>query len=131
MNYNFPYYGMMPLSRMAGIPTKTASGGILSRLFSGVNIGSILSNTQKTLNVVNQTIPLVKQVSPLIKNAKTMFSVMNEFKKIDIKEETTNTNIQSNLKQNNIQKISNEKEQEQKEQNTKNKNDGLPVFFID
>lgn len=131
MNYNFPYYGMMPLSRMAGIPTKTASGGILSRLFGNVNIGSILSNTQKTLNVVNQTIPLVKQVSPLIKNAKTMFNVMNEFKKIDIKEKTNDINNSNNLNQNDISRINNEKSWGQKEVNKKTADDGLPVFFIE
>ena len=43
----------------------------------------IINNTQKTLNIVNQAIPVIKQVKPVIGNAKTMFKVLNEFKKND------------------------------------------------
>lgn len=56
-----------------------ASKGILS----SINFSSILTNAQKTLNVVNQTIPLIKQAGPIVKNARTMFKVMNEFKKVE------------------------------------------------
>lgn len=78
MNYYYPYFTSIPY-------TQTASGtGIFSKLFSkGINFSSILSGTQKTLNVVNQAIPLIKQASPIVKNAKSMFKIMNEFKKID------------------------------------------------
>lgn len=78
MNYYYPYLSAMPYTQAA-----TSSGGIFSKLFSGLNFSSILSGTQKTLNIVNQTLPLVKQASPLIKNAKSMFRLMNEFKKVD------------------------------------------------
>ena len=77
MNYYFPY-GTMPY---AGTATKT---GLLSKIFkNGLNWSTILTNTQKTLNIVNQTIPVIKQVGPVVNNAKTMFRVMNEFKKVD------------------------------------------------
>ncbi len=71
MNFYNPY--------LYSIPTTTASTGLLSKL----NFSSILSGTTKALNFVNQAIPVVKQVSPIMKNAKTMFRVMNEFKKTD------------------------------------------------
>ena len=74
MNY-YPYYPI--------IPTRPSLFGI----FRGFNFGSILSGTQKALNLANQAIPLIKQVSPVFKNAKTMFKVMNEFRKPDIKKE--------------------------------------------
>lgn len=77
MNFYNPY--------LYSVPTSTATG-LLSRL----NFGSILSGTTKALNFVNQAIPVVKQVSPLVKNAKTMFKVMNEFKKTDIPMVTNN-----------------------------------------
>ena len=83
MNYNIPYYGTIPISNAMTLPVRGASGGIFSRLLGGLNVGSILTNTQKTLNVINQVIPIVKQANPLLKNAKTMFRVMNEFKKIE------------------------------------------------
>ena len=76
MNYN-PYAYYMPLR---GAPTKV---GLFKSLFRGVNFSKILTNTGKTLNVINQTLPIVKQASPIIRNTKTMFKVMNEFKKVD------------------------------------------------
>lgn len=70
MNFYNPY--------LYSIPASTSTG-----LLSKLSFGSILSGTTKALNFVNQAIPVVKQVSPLVKNAKTMFRVMNEFKKTD------------------------------------------------
>ena len=94
MNYYLPY-GNMPYI------TNTAPTGLLSRIFkNGINWSSILTNTQKALNIVNQTIPVVKQMGPMMNNAKTMFKVMNEFKKI----ETPNTE-----KKEKIQKRENQK----------------------
>ena len=78
MNYG-PYMGSPYFSM---IPT-AARGGFFSRLLSGINIGSIVNNTQKTLGIVNQAIPIIKQVQPVFRNAKTMFKVMNEFKRTD------------------------------------------------
>ena len=71
--------------------TAPTSGGLFSRLLgNGINWSSILSGTQKTLGIVNQAIPVVKQVSPVMKNAKTMFKIMNEFKKVDTPVATNN-----------------------------------------
>ena len=86
MNYYIPYGNMPYLA-------STARTGLLSRIFrNGINWGSILKKTQKALNIVNQTIPVVKQMGPMMNNAKTMFKVMNEFKKIDtpISKQTSN-----------------------------------------
>jgi len=87
MNYGpymgFPYYTM-----------PSASQGLFSRLFGNISLSGILNGTQKTLNVVNQVIPVIKQVKPVINNAKTMFRVMNEFKKNDndVRQNNINTN---------------------------------------
>ena len=102
MNYYYPYYSYnMPFS---GINTITPRVGLFSRLFGNINITSILNGTQRTLNIVNQTIPLVKQAQPIIRNAKTMFKVMNEFKKIDTPK-SVSTNI--NKKKENVEYINN------------------------
>ena len=83
MNYYFPY-GTMPYIEQA---TKT---GLLSKIFrNGINWSTILSNTQKTLNIVNQSIPVIKQMGPMINNTKTMFKIMNEFKKVDTPKKET------------------------------------------
>lgn len=103
MNY-YPYY----------IPPR---GGLFSNLRnllgeSGITFGSIIDNTQKTLGIVNQAIPLVKQVHPIVKNAKTMFRVMNEFKKNE------------NSKKEKV------KENKVKENKTKKEEHHNPTFFI-
>lgn len=95
MNYN-PYF-FSPYTNTA------ASRGLFTNLFRGGNFSftNILSGTQKVLNIANQAIPVIKQISPVMKNAKTMFKVMNEFKKVEtptiIEEkkvvETTNEDI--------------------------------------
>ena len=94
MNYYNPYFNMYPY--MTNGMTKP---GIFSRLFGGlkgINFSSILSGTQKTLNIVNQTIPIVKQATPIVKNAKTMFKVMNEFKRVDTPKKNTIKNTKDN-----------------------------------
>lgn len=76
MNYYLPY--------MTPYIGNTSSTGLLSKIFkNGINWSSFLTNTQKTLNIVNQTIPVIKQMKPVVNNAKTMFKIMNEFKKVD------------------------------------------------
>ena len=79
MNFGNPYYyAFSPVTSAPKI-------GLLGRLFgnTGFSIGNFLNGTQKVLNIANQTIPLVKQIKPVIGNAKTMFKVMNEFRKTD------------------------------------------------
>ena len=114
MNYYFPY-GTMPYIETA---TKT---GLLSRIFkNGINWSSILTNTQKTLNIVNQTIPVVKQIGPVVNNAKTMFRVMNEFKKVDTPKKIDNKEKKQN---NQINKT------EKKDTITPIAYDNSPTFF--
>ena len=96
MNYYFPYATMPYIEN-------TPSLGLLSRIFrNGINWSTILTNAQKTLNIVNQTIPVVKQIGPVVNNAKTMFKVMNEFKKIDSPTETKNNKVKKETKTNEI-----------------------------
>ena len=89
MNYYNPYFYSMP-----NIASSTSNVGVFSRLFgpTGLSLSRIFNGTQKALNFANQAIPFVKQVKPMIGNAKTMFRVMNEFKK----SERPNNNYQAN-----------------------------------
>lgn len=80
MNYYNPYFYSMPINSF----NTMSRSGLFKKMFKSINFSSILNTTQKTLNIVNQTIPLIKQTGPILKNAKTMFKVMNEFKKIDL-----------------------------------------------
>ena len=88
MNFYNPYYYSLPTNYLQ------PKVGLLGKLFgkTGVSISNFLTGTQKVLNIANQTIPLVKQVRPIIGNAKTMFKVMNEFKRVE-KPITKNTDV--------------------------------------
>jgi hypothetical protein len=93
MNFYNPYMYSMPSMGAASSP------GILKTLLGGAgrfNWSSILTNTQKTIGVVNQAIPMVKGVAPTFRNAKTMFKVMNEFKKPDNKNKIVNKETVTN-----------------------------------
>lgn len=80
MNYYNPNI-FYPYSSMAFPSSSRLLGGALSR--GNFSFSSLLNGAQRTLNFVNQAIPVVKQVTPMMRNAKTMFRVMNEFKKVD------------------------------------------------
>lgn len=101
MNYNpyyfTPYVNPGPINR-----------GLLSSLFrsGNLNFASILSGTQKVLNVANQAIPVIKQISPVMKNAKTMFKVMNEFKKVETPSPVPEKNNIVEKKENTVQTTS-------------------------
>ena len=114
MNFYNPYYYSIPMS------ITQPKVGLLGRLFgsAGVSIGNFLNGTQKVLNIANQTIPLVKQVRPMIGNAKTVFKVMNEFKKVNIPTSQSNTNV--NFEINNAEVI---------EENNVITEEG-PTFFV-
>lgn len=97
MNYYVPYFNMYPNMATPTLGNAT-TGGLFSRLLGrGLNWSSILSNTQKTLGIVNQAIPMFKQMSPVVKNAKTMFKIMNEFKREDSSNNTSPTIENNNL----------------------------------
>lgn len=111
MNFYNPYIYAMPNSQNIGF---------LGRLFgkTGISVANFLNGTQKVLNIANQTIPLVKQVKPVIGNAKTMFKIMNEFKKKDITNEININTTNDQNKENN----------DNLEKNIPPQNNG-PIFF--
>jgi hypothetical protein len=94
MNFYNPYMNYIPYPQTTS--PKCLIRGFLGRLRKGTSWTTILDNTQRTLGIVNQAIPLVKQTGPIIKNARTMFRVMNEFKKDDNSITTPDTSINKN-----------------------------------
>lgn len=122
MNYYNPYLFSAPMTTAAMNAPRV---GLLARLFgrSGVTLGGIINGTQRVLTFANQAIPFVKQVRPIIGNAKTMFKVMNEFKKSERPRNNTNTNYVNKNINNNI-KHSNEIN------NVENNNQDGPTFFM-
>ena len=115
-----PYYGGMPnFSRgLTGISLGMPRGSYLFQKLGsrGFNLSSILTNTQKTLGVINQAIPIVKQAGPMVNNMKTMFKLAGAFKdetdkntpkKIEFITNSKISNNPSNINANNSNNISN------------------------
>lgn len=82
-----------------------------------INWSSLLNNTQKTLNIINQAIPIVYQVKPIINNAKTMFKVISAVKGDDISESNTSP-------------IRKEEPIKEKNSNINQNYDNKPIFYI-
>ncbi len=107
--YNYPLYNY-------------ARPSLFGSLFRNkLNWGSLLDNTQKTLNLVNQAVPIVRQIPPVYRNAKTMFKVMSEFNKIDTPKKTINDTY------NNKRVITNNNV---KQENVSYKYNDGPTFFL-
>ncbi len=101
----------MMYSNMTGnLARPTIFRGLLGG-FRGINWSGLLSNTQKTLGIINQTIPIVYQVKPIVNNARTLFRINDALKSDD----NSNNNI-SNNQNNNV--------------NNNNNYDNKPVFYI-
>ena len=104
--YNMYPYINQGINMARGIPTagaiKASKGGFFKSL-SAIKWGSILNNTQKTLNVINQAIPIIYQVKPLVSNARTLFRIadaVNEPESNNMPNnnyQTTNQQEKSNL----------------------------------
>lgn len=89
--YNNPFaYAPYMASAMRPATTRGILAGI-----KAINWSGILSNTQKTLGIINQTIPIVYQVRPMINNAKTMFRIANTLKGSDAALNTSNNSSTS------------------------------------
>lgn len=80
----FPNQFYSPYSSLAPLARRT------------INWGSLLSNTQKTLNIVNQAIPIVYQIKPMVNNARTMFKVASEFSKTNMNDSNQGNFVNNN-----------------------------------
>lgn len=84
-----------------GLPPIPRGGGLFSRFFSrpllsNINWGTMLSNTQKTLNIINQAIPVFYQVKPMVNNAKTMLKIIGAVRGTSNNNNNNNSNNISN-----------------------------------
>ena len=93
-----------------------AKTGLFSFFKGKINWSTLLNNTQKTLNIINQAIPVFYQVKPMWNNTKTIFKIIGA-----VKEEEKNA---SNLRQNKTVQNTN--------QYIENNyiNDNTPNFFL-
>ena len=111
--YNQMYYNnFFPYQNMAIKPVKKGLIAGLSGL-GKINWGSFLTNTQKTLNVINQAIPVYYQIKPIYNNARTIFKVFGA-----MNDKPSDTNVNNIIKTNtNVGEIK------------KNISSNQPIFF--
>lgn len=105
-------YGQMPFmmpNALSQVGTTANAANALGKAATGtsflgrINWSSLLSNTQKVLNVANQAIPLYYQAKPLFQNIKALGKIGKEFSKIGTQNtENSTNNISSNTINNTI-----------------------------
>lgn len=96
-----------------------------SSLGKRFNWSSILNNTQKTLNIINQAIPVMYQIKPIYNNAKTVFRVINAVKEPTPVKTTTNNKTQKENSSQEEKKASNNNKK-----GTENYGNNSPIFFL-
>ena len=97
--FNNPYNYYPYMNMTTPIVNNAAMGTSLIRprpsLFKGLsNIkwGEVLTNTQKTLNVINQAIPVYYQIKPIFHNVKSFGRLVSAFNSSDEIEKNESTN---------------------------------------
>lgn len=122
--YNMPFVN--PYNAVGAASALPRTGGLLSKLgLRNINFGNILTNTSKTLNVINQAIPVVKQVGPMFNNMKSILKVASLFNDATTPSNNNNNNNSSN------NKVNNETSDERNENTiTNNSYSNSPNFFI-
>ena len=113
--YNNPYYypymnGMNFTGPSMGAAGMVRPRGGLFKGLSNIKWGTVLNNTQKTLNVINQAIPVYYQIKPIVGNFKSFTRLMSAFNEDDSSNNTINTNTNKN--------------------SIKKENSNSPTFFI-
>lgn len=93
----------------------------------GINWSSLLTNTQKTLGIINQAIPAFYQVKPVFNNLRTMFRVVNEINRDDKKIESHDTPVK---KANTSTNESHSSVNQQHYYSDNSNNDDGPNFFL-
>ena len=122
--YNMPFVN--PYNAVGAASALPRTGGLLSKLgLRNIDFGNILTNTSKTLNVINQAIPVVKQVGPMFNNMKSILKVASLFNDATTPSNNNNNNNSSNNKVNN--KTSGERNENTI---TNNSYSNSPNFFI-
>ena len=115
--------------RGLGLFSKLGSG---MQAIKGINWGSLITNTSKTLNVVNQAIPLVRQVGPMFNNMKSIMRIASIFKdETDSNVKLTNKkSVKNTYKDSSINNNSNSNYQFSDDYSDISINDNSPTFFV-
>lgn len=107
--YNNPY-NFYPFINQTANPVYVGAKPSIFKSLTNIKWGALLTNTQKTLNVINQAIPVYYQIKPVWQNIRSFGHIMSAFNEND------NNDI---------------KKEEVLTKTSTEKNSNLPTFFID
>lgn len=108
-----PAYSAMPavngIANAATSAPAIGAAGKTAGILGKINWSSLLSNAQKTLNVVNQAIPLYYQVKPVFNNIRTLGKIGKEFVQAGTSKQPVQNSekVQNNDAPNNTQEVPN------------------------
>lgn len=106
-----PMYNTLPLAgnvATSAFPSTASTVAKGTSLLKKINWSSLLSNAQKTLNVVNQAIPLYYQVKPVFSNIKTLSKIGKEFSKVGSSVQNETQSINNNETNSPLENLNNE-----------------------
>ena len=107
--YNNPY-NFYPFINQTANPVYVGAKPSIFKSLTNIKWCALLTNTQKTLNVINQAIPVYYQIKPVWQNIRSFGHIMSAFNEND------NNDI---------------KKEEVLTKTSTEKNSNLPTFFID
>ena len=107
--YNFyPYMNSVNgFNAINGFPAAGVSRAArpgLFQAFRNIKWNSILTNTQKTLNVINQAIPVYYQIKPIASNLRSFGKIMSAFNSPDNSSNSNNSVNNNSLENQEIKK---------------------------
>ncbi len=111
--YYYPYGNGINYINPAVMQTAIRPKRGLFKGLSNIKWGTVLNNTQKTLNVINQAIPVYYQMKPIFGNIKSFSRLMSAFNEED---SSSNKTLENSENTTNI--------------STKKENKNSPTFFI-
>ena len=80
-----PNFGNSLGGGLGGVASARVARPGLFQAIRNIKWSSILTNTQKTLNVINQAIPVYYQIKPIASNLRSFGKIMNAFNSSDEK----------------------------------------------
>lgn len=97
-----PFMMFNPAYQAAPSAISAATGAKSLGFLSKINWSTLLSNTQKALNVANQAIPLYYQVKPVVSNIRALGKIGKELNNVSVNDVQSKTKNIDNEKKGSI-----------------------------
>ncbi|WP_088102496.1 VrrA/YqfQ family protein [Halalkalibacter urbisdiaboli] len=105
-------------------PMAQGFGQTANSAFSGLNLSSLLTNTQRVLGITQQVVPMIQQYGPLIRNMPTIWRIMRSSASTSTEQQTEASPV-DDLTENNQDNFSSNLDEE--ENNVLNKESTIAI----